>query len=278
MQKVKNLFLNDKFILAVIIINTLTIFSEGFNNLSIRTEFFINLIDSITTLLFIVEAIIKIRHYKWKKYISSNWNKIDFILIAPSLPSFVLLWFHLLDADLHFLLVFRITRVFKLLRFFKFIPGIADLAKGIKRALKTSVVVLFGFAIYNLIVSVLSCYLFKDIAPQYFGDPITSFYSTFKVFTVEGWYEIPDKMVLTLDVTQSFFIKLYFLVVLITGGIFGLSIVNSIFVDAMVSDNNDELEAKVDMLEHKIDFLIQIIEKREGYVEGEEGIDNVDDI
>ncbi len=263
MQKIKALFLNDKFILTVIIVNTITIFSEGFNNLSIRTEFFINLIDSLTTIIFIFEAIIKIRHLSWRGYIKSGWNKLDFLLIVPSLPSFILLWTHWIDYDLHFLLIFRVMRVFKFLRFFKFVPGMSELAKGIRRALKTSVVVLFGFAIYNLIVSVLSCYLFKEISPEYFGDPVTSFYSTFKVFTVEGWYEIPDKMVLQLPVAQSFFIKVYFLLVLVTGGIFGLSIVNSIFVDAMVSDNNDLLIEKVDALENKIESLIEIIESQD---------------
>lgn len=44
--------------------------------------------------------------------------------------------------------------------------------------------------------------------------------------------------------------------ILITGGIFGLSLVNSIFVDAMVQDNNDELEKKVDLLNKKIDRLL----------------------
>jgi voltage-gated sodium channel len=41
-----------------------------------------------------------------------------------------------------------------------------------------------------------------------------------------------------------------------SGGILGLSIVNSIFVDAMVSDNNDELENKIDLLNKKIDKLL----------------------
>jgi voltage-gated sodium channel len=50
--------------------------------------------------------------------------------------------------------------------------------------------------------------------------------------------------------------KIYFVLILLTGGIFGLSLVNSIFVDAMVSDNNDELENKIDSLEKKIDNLI----------------------
>jgi voltage-gated sodium channel len=49
---------------------------------------------------------------------------------------------------------------------------------------------------------------------------------------------------------------MYFIFVVISGGIFGLSLVNSIFVDAMVSDNNDELENKIDLLDQKIDKLL----------------------
>ena len=49
---------------------------------------------------------------------------------------------------------------------------------------------------------------------------------------------------------------MYFIFVVFSGGIFGLSLVNSIFVDAMVSDNNDELEKKIDNLETKITLLI----------------------
>ncbi|NLA24090.1 MAG: ion transporter, partial [Bacteroidales bacterium] len=43
-----------------------------------------------------------------------------------------------------------------------------------------------------------------------------------------------------------------------------LSLVNSIFVDAMVSDNNDELERKVESLEAKIDLLMDEIKKKNG--------------
>ncbi len=36
-----------------------------------------------------------------------------------------------------------------------------------------------------------------------------------------------------------------------------MSIVNSIFVDAMVSDNNDEVLRKIDELNEKIDQLVK---------------------
>ncbi len=263
MRRIKQLFINDRFILIIIIINTFTIFSEGFKDLDDIYLQAINIIDSVITLLFVLEAIIKISHFKWRPYIASNWNKLDFILIFLSIPSLLILFMDVEAADFSFLLVFRISRVFKFLRFFKFIPGIVHLAQGVKRALKTSVVVLLGFVIYNFIISVLSCYMFKEMSPEYFGDPVTSFYSTFKVFTVEGWYEIPDKMTADIYGIKLFFIKLYFIIILITGGIFGLSIVNSIFVDSMVSDNNDELEKKVEEIKKKIDILIQEKVKKE---------------
>jgi len=56
---------------------------------------------------------------------------------------------------------------------------------------------------------------------------------------------------------------LYFIFVVLTGGIFGLSLVNSIFVDSMVSDNNDELEKKIDSLDSKIIKILTKINNNE---------------
>ena len=60
-------------------------------------------------------------------------------------------------------------------------------------------------------------------------------------------------------------VRVYFVLILILGGIIGLSLVNSIFVDAMVSDNNDELEDEVKKLNEKIDLLTEELRnQREG--------------
>ncbi len=48
---------------------------------------------------------------------------------------------------------------------------------------------------------------------------------------------------------------------MLSGGILGLSLVNSIFVDAMVSDNNDELQNDVNNMSKKIDTLNTKIEE-----------------
>jgi len=259
---INELFLNDRFILILILINSISLFAEGFKELSSTWLFYIALVDILITILFATEAIVKIRHFSWKKYIASSWNMLDFVLVLLSLPSIFLLLMHGDMEGLSFLLIFRVTRVFKFFRFFRFIPGINQLIVGVQRALKASVFVLFGFFVFNFIIAILSCYMFKDLSPEYFGNPLKSMYSTFRIFTVEGWYDIPEKIVEKSSEMISVFIKLYFVIILIVGGILGLSLVNSIFVDSMVMDNNDELEKKVDLLNEKIEILLKKFEER----------------
>ena len=254
---IKKAFLNDKFILGLIVLNAITIFIHGFPELSSNLLQSITHIDSFISFLFVVEIIIKVRHFGWKTYISSNWNRFDFIIIILAIPSIFAVLLDLYFADLSFLLVLRVSRVFKFFRFLKFIPGINHLLRGIQRALRDSVLVLIGFVVYNFVISIFSCYLFRNVSPEYFGDPLRSLYSIFRIFTVEGWYEIPDSIALVTSPTVAAFSKLFFVIVLLTGGIFGLSLVNSIFVDAMVSDNTDELERKVDIMNEKIDRLMK---------------------
>jgi len=252
---IKKLFLNDKFILILILLNAVTIFASGFE-MSFNNRFALSLIDNLITGFFIVEIIVKFKEFGIKNYFKSNWNKFDFILVALSFPTLIAFIGNVEVTSFSFLLVFRVMRVFKSFRFLKFIPGIEHLVKGISRALKASIVVLIGFVIYIFIIGIFSFYLFKEVSPEYFGNPLNSLYSIFKIFTVEGWYEIPEQLTKGLSSTTSFFTYMYFIFVVISGGIFGLSLVNSIFVDAMVSDNNDELEKKIELIDKKIDKLL----------------------
>ncbi|WP_319592060.1 ion transporter [uncultured Draconibacterium sp.] len=252
---IKKLFLNETFILALIIINAIIVFIGAFELNDITVSQILFYTDHAITILFIIELYFKVREYGFTEYISSNWNKLDFLLVLLSVPSFLI--FFNLNLDLSYLLIFRLLRIFKFFRFIRFVPGIENLIKGIIRALRTSVLVILGFTVYLFIISLFSCYLFRDSSPELYGDPLKALYSTFKLFTVEGWYDIPESIITdTTAPTLRILINLYFILVMITGGIFGLSLVNSIFVDAMVSDNNDELIEKVNELDKKIEKLI----------------------
>ena len=252
---IQRLFLNEKFILGIIILNTIIIFVGGYAT-SIFHKYLISIADNLITLIFLIELSVKLKSFGFKNFFKSNWNRLDFFLIVISIPTLVTFIFNINIIDVSFLLVFRVLRVFKTFRFLRFIPNVNQLITGIQRALKTSVFILIGFVTYIFIVGILSFYLFNSSGSEYFGNPLISLYSTFKIFTVEGWFEIPDQITSHYTAISSFFVYLYFVIVVLTGGILGLSLVNSIFVDSMISDNNDELEKKIDSLDKKITELL----------------------
>ncbi len=220
-------------------------------------------IDNIITLLFLFELVIKINTFGFRGYIKSNWNVFDGLLIILAIPSLYYWIFNGNSTQLNFLLILRISRVFKFFRFIRFFPNINHLIRGVQRALKASIIVLLGFIIYNFVISILSCFFYREIAPAYFANPIVSFYSIFKIFTVEGWYEIPDFISANSNETIAFLTKIYFVIIVITGGVLGLSLVNSIFVDAMVSDNNDDLEKKIEDLDSKVNQILKKLNDHE---------------
>lgn len=255
---IKRLFLNDIFLLIIISLNALIIFLQGFFSVTSLTSQMLEITDHIFTSLFIIEAIIKIQSFGAKGYFKDTWNVFDFSLVFITLPSLVVLVTPLEMVSLDFLLTLRILRVFKFFRVLKFIPNIENLLAGILKALKSSILIIVTFLIFNFIFAILSFSFFSEVAPEHFSNPMLSFYSTFKIFTVEGWYEIPD---LIAERTESLgfaiFARIYFILLLFGGGIFGLSLINSIFVESMMSDNNDEVLSKLENVDLKINQLMK---------------------
>lgn len=274
MNPFKKIFLNDKIILALISINAIIIFLQGFptQTIGVETHHMLMLVDDIISVCFLVEVFVKGRHFGLKEYLKPNWNKFDVALILLSLPPLIArLFIDYETANIGFLLVFRVFRVFKFFRFIQFFPQVEHIFNSIREAMRASFMVLIGFFLFVFIMSILSCYMYQNIAPQYFGDPIVSYYSMFKVFTIEGWNTIPETINASgkVNIYQAFFTKLYFILILVFGGVIGLSIVNSIFVDAMVSDNNEELEQEVGLLkedvkrlEQKVDRILEVLEQK----------------
>jgi voltage-gated sodium channel len=256
MKRFRRFFLNDYSILFLIITNALLIFIQEFELKGNILDY----VEPVFTILFIIEMLIKINEYGFSKYIAVGWNRLDFILVIIAIPSLGVIFYNDSALQLNIFLTLRVFRVFKFFRLVRFFPNIKTLVTSIQRALKTSYIVVAGFFLLIFIVSLVSCALYKSIAPEYFGNPIESFYSTFRLFSVEGWYEIPDVIASRTSTTIAFISKLYFSVLLLGGGIIGLSLVNSIFVDAMVSDNNDALQEEVSQLSKRIEQLSEKIE------------------
>lgn len=243
----KSIFLNDKFILGIIILNTISIFVGGY----FPDALVFRIADSIFTLTFLVEAIVKICNSSFKQYWADGWNRFDFVITIAALPSLLNLF---MDGNIamNILLTFRVLRIFKSFRLFRFIPNINQILNGIRLAMRASFVVALGAGILLLLLAILTSAIFGQAAPEYFGNPGTALYNTFKVFTVEGWYDIPEIISSRSTDAMGVFSKIYFAVMLFICGILGMSLINAIFVDAAVSDNNDDLMKKLDKMEEMI--------------------------
>lgn len=121
--------------------------------------------------------------------------------------------------------------------------------------MKASLIVSIAFAVLLLIISILSSTLFGKTAPELFGDPGMSLFTIFRLFTGDGWTEIPIQIAENSSEFIGRLVRIVFAVLFFLGGILGLSLVNSIFVDAMAGDNNDEVLLKLEELEKKLDSL-----------------------
>lgn len=256
-KKKCNIFTSERFILFVIIVNAVVIFLQ---ESGVSTPL-INILDAVCTIIFLIEMISKQSAMGLGKYWTNSWNIMDGTLVILSIPSLIAYFVPNALSSLSMLLILRILRVFRFFRVVHIFPNFGQIIANLWKALKDSLPIFAGFLVLIVISALFSCALFKNAASQYFGTPLDSIYSTFRLCTVEGWYEIPDTLAKTLSANQIVWVRIYFIVILISGGIIGLSLVNSIFVDAMVSDNNDELEKEVKCLSGKIDELRDEIQK-----------------
>jgi voltage-gated sodium channel len=265
----KRLFLNEKAMLTAIIVNAMVIFTMYFPQH--KDNKWLWWIDCGFIIFFLAEMVVKLSVLKPKAYFSSNWNRFDSIIVIGSLP--VLFIEH--TGTMHgtqLIILLRLFRLIRLVRFLRFIPNIEQVMAGLGRALKASVFVLGALVFLNFMLAMITCNFYAEVAPEYFGNPLVSIYSIFQLFTLEGWNEIPAAIAQSVDPSTGQPVlsdsaigitRFYFALVVILGGIFGMSLANAVFVDEMTMDNNDVLEKKVDDLTEEIRSLREALGKRE---------------
>ena len=276
-KKFYELLISENLIMTVIIVNSLLIFLLSFpeiRNNGLYTTLVI--LDEICLIYFAAEVAIKIKIKGFRRFWLRAWDRFDFILVIVTFPVLLQLFIPDLmesksgnsftEVSTESTVVkkiftsFMLLRLLRLMKLLKFIPNSNMLIEGIKRALKASVGVIMSLFILNLIFALGATILFSNIpgAEPYFGDPLNSMYTMFKIFTVEGWYEIPDQLINNIPDASNwmiFLIRSYFIVSVGTGGLLGLSLANAIFVDEMTLDNNMKLESMIEELTAEIKEL-----------------------
>lgn len=250
---IHKLFLNDKFILSVIFINSCIIYAQvaGVSNS------FLYVMDMTCLSIFAIEMLVKHVEYGAEKYWEDGWNRLDGILVIISLPTLIEIFVPLDVANLSFLLIFRLLRILRFFRVLHFFPNFSKVVKGFKKAMRDSYAILLSFVVIIIIFGLINCSLFRDADPEHFQTPLRSIYSVFQICTVEGWYEVPNTIAnyYGAETMAAELVRIYFCAQLIFGGIIGMSFINSIFVDAMVADNNNDVMKKLDEMQKMLDEL-----------------------
>ena len=254
----KKFFLNEFNMLMAIVLNSIVICLLYFPQISSNIHNKLEYIDHFFILVFLFEALIKLSVYKPKEYFSSGWNIFDFILVIGSLPALISYFYPLPNTAV--LLILRLFRLVRLVRFIRFVPRMEMILAGLGRALKSSIFVIMVLIFLNFLLALFTCHFYGEKAPEYFGDPLISSYTVFQLFTVEGWNEIAA--IISAKYQNPMIIGLArfsFVLIVLTGGIFGMSLANAIFVDEMTMDNNQDLEAKMDELSEQIAELKKML-------------------
>lgn len=218
-------------------------------------------LDIVFLLVFLIEAIVKIRALGWSDYFASYWNRFDLFIVVFSLPTLLVPFIDIPNPGV--IIILRLFRLIRIARLLRFVPNMQHVLQGLARAIKASVFVLVALVFLILIFAVITCHFYGSILPERFGDPLISIYSIFQLFTLEGWYEIPEAI--AKNGGPSWMIgatRLYFGMIVLLGGVFGMSLANAVFVDEMTMDNNSVLEDKIDGLESQIKELKELLEKK----------------
>lgn len=257
MRRFVNWLVSDHLVMTAIVVNATALVLHEMAAEGTAAAGFWFWIDYACVLYFLAEALVKISRDGWRSYWSSSWNRFDFTVVILSLPA--LLGPFLDVSQFAFVLILRLGRLFRLFRVLRFIPNLDHLVNGVRRALRASVGVFLALLLINLILAVMATLLFRDLDPEHFGNPVSSGYSIFQVFTVEGWNEIAAGLEERAEASGENDTRLmvagtriFFVAAVLIGGILGLSLANAVFVDEMMMDNTDVLERKVDALTEEL--------------------------
>ena len=88
-----------------------------------------------------------------------------------------------------------------------------------------------------------------------------SMYTMFKIFTIEGWYEMSDNIAAHSTGITAHLIRLYFIIAVSFGGIVILSLLNAVFVDEMSHDIAARTEDEVEEISEEVEEIDARLER-----------------
>ncbi|MFP4360698.1 MAG: ion transporter [Alphaproteobacteria bacterium] len=165
----------ERFIIAVIVLNGITLGLEAVPPAMERFGPLLLTIDKIALAIFVAELTLKIAAYGWG-FFRRAWNWFDFVIVGIAL----------LPAS-NGLAVLRAFRILRVLRLVSILPTMRRVVAALVAAIPgmSSVVALMSLVFY--VFAVMATKLFGATFPDWFGHLGASLYSLFQIMTLESW-------------------------------------------------------------------------------------------
>jgi voltage-gated sodium channel len=163
------------FVITVILINGAVLGIETTRGLSATTVNWLERIDQLCLLVFVIELLMKMYVYRLA-FFKRGWNVFDFVIVGIAL----------LPATGE-LSILRAFRIFRLLRLVSTVDSIRRVVAGMLLAIPGVGSVAGLLLIFFYIGAVISTTMFGETFPDWFGNLGYSMYTLFQIMTLESW-------------------------------------------------------------------------------------------
>jgi len=226
----------ERFILALIILNAITLGLETSTWVMDRIGPVLLVLDKVVLAIFVIEVVARIAVHRLS-FFKDPWSLFDFTVVAIAL----------VPAAGPFS-VLRALRILRVLRMITLVPSLRRVVGALISALPGmgSIVLLMGLIFY--VASVMATKLFGVDFPQWFGSIPLSAYSLFQIMTLESWSMGIVRPVMEVHPYAWMFFVPFILCTTFTM----LNLFIGIVVNAMQSEHEEEARAERHKLEEDL--------------------------
>jgi voltage-gated sodium channel len=220
----------QRILLALILINAVTLGMETMPALMAVAGPAIHLLDKTILAVFVLEILLRLYAHRLA-FFKDAWSVFDFVVVSIAL----------LPASGPFS-VLRALRVLRVLRVLTFVPSMRKIVGALMQSLNgmLSIAMVLGLVYY--VAAVMVTKLFGEAFPEWFGSLGASLYTLFQVMTLESW-----SMGIARPVMQQFpYAWLFFVPFILIATFTMLNLFIAVIVNAVQSMHDEEHKAEHD--------------------------------
>jgi voltage-gated sodium channel len=234
----------DRFVMALIVLNAVTLGIETSETIMERFGPLLNAIDRVVIAVFVIELAARMIVQR-AAFLRDGWNIFDVIVVgialAPATEAFSVL---------------RALRVLRLLRLITAVPTLRRVVGGLITALPGMGSIILLISLIYYVCAVMAVNLYGEEFPQLFGTLGASLFTLFTVMTLEGWDGVVRSVM-----EKHPFAWLFFIPFIIGTTFTVLNLFIGIIVNAMQEEHEkaeaEERAAEREMIEEETEPLMR---------------------